>query len=140
MANNRFNFLEHTADMKFQAFGKTIEGAFENSARAMFSIMFSGKVKKKAKKKIKAEGKDNESLLHNFLEELLFLLDTKDFFMADCKVKIKDGKKGKELEAELVGDNVKKYETNIDIKAVTYNEMFVRHADGRWVCQVVVDV
>ncbi len=132
----KFEFLEHTADMKFQAFGKTLDEAFENSARAMFSIMFSGKVEKKIKKKIKTEGKDNESLLYNFLEELLFLIDTQDFFMADCKVKIK----GNELEAELTGDSVKNYETNIDIKAVTYNEMFVKQEGKKWVCQVVVDV
>jgi len=132
----KFEFIEHTADIKFQAFGSSIEESFENAGLAMFNIMFSGKVKGKLKKSIKVKGKDNESLLYNFLEELLFLLDTKDFFLASCKVKIS----GKNLEAELIGDSVKNYETNIDVKAVTYNEMFVRQKKGKWVCQVVVDV
>jgi SHS2 domain-containing protein len=136
----KFEYLEHTADVKFRAFGKTLGEAFENSALAMFDVMFSGKVAGKIKKKIKVSGEDNESLLYNFLEELLFLLDTENFFLADCKVKIKEGKKGKELEAELKGDNVKNYETNIDVKAATYNEMFVKQEGKKWVCQVVVDV
>jgi len=136
----KFEFIEHTADIKFQAFGSSIEESFENAGLAMFNIMFSGKVKGKLKKSIKVKGKDNESLLYNFLEELLFLLDTKDFFISSCRVKIKDSKKGKELWAELFGDSVKNYETNIDVKAVTYNDMFVRQEGKKWICQVVVDV
>ena len=34
----KFEFLEHTADIKFRAFGKTLEEVFENSALAVSSI------------------------------------------------------------------------------------------------------
>ena len=132
----KFKFLEHTADVKFQAYGKTPDKAFENAALAMFNIMYKGKVASKTRKKIKVEGKDNENLLYNFLEELLFLLDTENFFLASCKVQMKDNK----LEAELQGDNAKKYPADIDVKAVTYNEMFVKKERDKWIVQVVVDV
>ena len=75
----KFKFLEHTADIKFQAYGKDIEEAFENSALAMFNSMYNSKIKDKEKFKIIVQGKDFESLLYNFLEELLFLLDSKNF-------------------------------------------------------------
>lgn len=136
MANEKFKFLEHTADVKFQAYGKTLDKTFENAALAMFNIMYKGKVGSKIKKKIRVEGKDNENLLYNFLEELLILLDSQDFFMASCKVKIKDNK----LEAEVSGDNAKKYPADIDVKAITYNEMFVKKEKSKWVIQAVVDV
>ena len=132
----KYKFLEHTADIKFQAFGKTIEEAFENSAYAMFNAMFDGKVKNAREVKIKVKGKDYESLLYNFLEEMLFLLDTKNFFLSRIKVKIKDYS----LEAELYGDSVKKYRTNLDVKAVTYNQMFVKKEKGKFITQVVLDV
>ncbi|MEK6820605.1 MAG: archease, partial [Nanoarchaeota archaeon] len=76
----KFKFLEHTADMKFQAFGKSLEEAFVNSALAMKEAI-SGKirVKSRIKKKIMVKGKDKESLLYNFLEEILFLLDSEGF-------------------------------------------------------------
>lgn len=140
--NKKFKFLEHTADIKFQAYGKSLEEAFSNSALAMFNAMYSGKVSRKIKKKISVKGKDNESLLYNFLEELLFLLDTKNFFLSSIKVKINE----KKLEAELEGDKAGNYKIDLDVKAVTYNSMFVKKLNQgsatpiKWVCQVVLDV
>ncbi len=137
MTNKKFKFLEHTADIKFQSFGSTLEELFKNSALAMFSSMHDGKIKPIIKKKIKVKGKDKESLLYNFLEELLFLFDSEEFFPAKInKIKIKK----LILEAEIFGDNAKNYEIHLDVKAVTYNQMFVRKDKGKWVAQVVVDV
>jgi SHS2 domain-containing protein len=132
----KYKFLEHTADIKFQAYGSTIEKAFENSALAMFNAMSEEKIASKIKKKIKVSGKDKESLLYNFLEELLFLLDSENFFVSKVKVKIS----GLKLEAELLGDDAGKYETKLDVKAVTYNQMFVKREGKEWMTQVVIDV
>ena len=135
----KFKFLEHTADIKFQAFGDTIEEVFENSALAMFNTMHDGKIKSKKSFKIKVKGKDFESLLYNFLEELLFLFDVEGFFLSNIKsIKI-DGKKFK-LEAVVFGDDVLKYKMHLGIKAITYNDMFVKKVKGKWVAQVVLDV
>jgi SHS2 domain-containing protein len=134
----KYKFLEHTADVKFQAFGKNIEEAFGNSALAMFNSMYDGKVKERKSFKINVKGKDFESLMYNFLEELLFLFDSENFFMSKVKnIKItKDFK----LEAEVVGDDAKNYEIHIDIKAITYNEMFVKKKGNKFIAQVVLDV
>src|SRR3989344_6737674 len=75
----KFKFLEHTADRKFQAFGKTLEEVFENSALALFSIIYDGKIENKKKFKIHAKGRDLENLMYNFLEEFLVLIDSKNF-------------------------------------------------------------
>jgi len=133
----KFKFLEHTADIKFQAFGKTIEEVFSNSALAMTNAMFDGKVKEKIVKKVKVKGKDNERLLFEFLEELLLLLDSEDFILSGIKkIKIVGG----ELEAEFIGDNASDYDIHIIVKAITYNEMFVKKEKDKYVTQVVVDV
>jgi SHS2 domain-containing protein len=132
----KFKFLEHTADVKFQAFGKTIEEVFENSGLALINSQYKGKIKAVKKKKIKVKGKDNEALLYNFLEDILILLE-KGFLTSKIKVKIKD----KTLSAELTGDSTKNYEISVDVKAVTYNQMFVREEKkGKWIAQVVIDV
>ncbi len=138
--NKKFKFLEHTADVQFQAFGKTVEEMFGNASLAMFNSMHEGKVKAKKMAKIKASGKDYESLLYNFLEELLVLFDGEGFFLSKVKnLKIKkwDGFK---LEAEVVGDDAKNYEMHIAVKAITYHSMFVKQQGKTWVCQVVLDV
>ena len=134
----KYKFLKHTADVKFRAYGSTISKSFENAAVAMFKAMYPGSVKNLKTKKIKVKGKDLESLLYNFLEELIVLLDSKDFFLSKAKVKISE--KDLTLTAELFGDNAKNYLANLEVKAITYNEMFVRKIKGQWVCQVVLDV
>jgi len=134
--NKNFKFLEHTGDIKFQAFGKTIEELFQNCAITMIYSQYKGQIKTKITKKIKVNGQDNESLLYNFLEEILFLIDSECFLTSKAKVKIK----GNELTAELTGDNIKNYKMSFDIKAVTYNEMFVKNNEKEWVAQVVIDV
>ncbi|RLG11686.1 archease, partial [Candidatus Pacearchaeota archaeon] len=48
----KYKFLEHTADIKFQAFGDSIEEVFKNSALALKEIIV-GKIK--IKEKIKKE-------------------------------------------------------------------------------------
>ena len=134
----KYKFLEHTADVKFQAFGKSLEQAFSNAAMALKEVM-AGKIKIKAKitKKIKIKGKDNESLLYNFLEEFLFLLDSQGFILSKIKkIEIKENK----LTAEVLGDKASLYKFNNDVKAVTYNQMYVKKDKNKYIVQVVLDV
>ena len=44
------------------------------------------------------------------------------------------------LKAVVVGDKSQKYKFNNDVKAVTYNSMFVKEEKGKWITQVVLDV
>jgi len=135
----KFEFLEHTADIKFRAFGKSIKEVFENSALALFNILYDKKVKERKSYKIKARGNDFESLLYNFLEKFLILLDSENFLPGKIK-KLKLNEKKLRIEAEVVGDNAKNYKINEHIKAITYNEMFVKKDKNKWTNQVVVDV
>ena len=133
----KYRFLEHTADAKFQAFGKSLEESFSNAALAMFSIMINpSKVKSKIKKKIEVEGKDKKSLLYGFLEEILFLFDTERFLLN--KVEILEISKNK-LKAVLIGDNMNdRYKLHGDVKAVTYSDMEIK--ENPYLVQVVVDL
>ena len=147
-----FKFLKHTADVKFQAFGKNLEEAFTNAAYALKKTIADIKVKPIIRKKIEVEGKDKENLLYNFLEEFLFLLDAESFLLANIKeIKINktnflknkfDQKKDDKykLEADIIGDKASAYKFVNDVKAITYNEMFVKKQNNKFICQVVVDV
>lgn len=133
-----FKFLEHTADIKFQVFGNSIEKIFENSALALKeTICGKIKIKEEKEKIIKVEGRDFESLLYVFLEEILYLLDAENFLIGRVKkVEINNFK----LKAVIVGDKASNYKFTNSVKAVTYNDMFVKKERGRWVSQVVLDV
>jgi len=135
----KFKILEHTADGKFKAFGKSLEEAFSNSALAMLSLMTKDRIKEKIKKKINVKGKDKEQLLYNFLEEILFLLDSENFILSKVKkIKINQEKVG--LTCEITGDKVKDYEVFGNVKAITYNSMFIKKQKNKFIIQVVVDM
>lgn len=134
----KFEFLEHTADAKFRAFGSCLEEQFKNAALAMFSIITdTKKIKPEIEKTIEVEGSDQKALLYNWLEEILYLMDAEQFMLNDIK-KLKIEKKDKfKLTAQIVGSKFKEeYELSGGIKAVTYNEMEIT---PKYV-QVVVDI
>lgn len=128
-------YLEHTADVKFIAKGDTLEEAFMAAGIATFGVMTDcSKVSAVFEEKISVTGKDKKALLYAFLEELLFLLDTKGFLLNSFKSLSIDGDK---LIAVAVGDtDVDKYDVSGDVKAVTYNEMEI----GENSVQVVLDI
>jgi SHS2 domain-containing protein len=136
---NKFIFLEHTSDVKFQAFGKTIEEMFENSFFALKqSICGKSKIKTSKEKLIKVQGKDYETLLYNFLEEIIYFLEADNFICGEVKdIKIV----GFKMSANLRGDKLSNYNFTDNIKAVTYHDMFVKKdkEKNQWVCQVLLD-
>lgn len=139
----RFVFLEHTADAKFKAFGGTLEEAFANAAMATTSLMWNAEaIQKKVNHPIKIKGRDIEQLLLHFLEEIIYLRETKSFLLASVEeMRIKKEKGGFSLEAVFTGDlySEKKYKLFGEVKAITYNEMVIDKSDSITV-QVVVDI
>ena len=132
----RYRFLPHTADIKFQAFGESLKILFENSAYALTEIITEDKIALKKKNRIKVKGKDKEELLHEFLEQFLFLFETKGFILRKFDyIKIENNT----LIADAVGD-CEEHEIKNHVKAITYNDMFVKQDKYNWVAQVVVDV
>ncbi len=135
-----YKFLSHTADVKFQARGETIEQAFSQAADALKeSICRDIKVRENKKKEISVKGNDLEGLLYNFLEEFLFLLDAEDFLLAGIE-NIKIDKQNFKLSATIIGDKASNYKFSNHVKAITYNEMFVKKQKNKWIVQVVIDV
>ncbi len=142
MLNKKYEFFDHTADAKFRAYGKTLEEAFANAALATTAIMTDiKKIQKKTKRNMKIESKTKEALLYDFLEELLFYLDTEGFLLSKVtQIKITN-KDNYILEAELEGDYAERgYDVRTAIKAVTYNDMKIEEKDNLVTIQVVHDL
>ena len=136
----KFVFLEHTADAKFQAFGKSIEECFENSALAVNSVECDlKKVATKQKLSIEAKAESLEELLHKFLEELLFQMETREMLFSGFKIKINLEKNS--LSADCFGEkiNKKKHELKTQVKAITWNSFFLKKEKSGWIAQVVCD-
>ncbi|NOQ56152.1 MAG: protein archease [Nanohaloarchaea archaeon] len=138
----KYDFLPHTADAKFVAYGKTCDEAFANCAVAMFSVMVVPEtVKPKIKKLLKIEAEDLESLVYDWLEHLLVLLDSENFILSSVgRIVISKIDEGYLLDAEFTGDTISDdYDILGFVKAVTYNDMEIKEKDGVWHITVVVD-
>lgn len=134
-----YEFLPHTADAKFRAYGKTLEEAFKNSAYAMTDVITDHKkIKQTTEKTFEVKSENKEALLYDFLEQFLILLDSEGFLLSKIKeLRIANNK----LTAKVTGDNhPENYEIATHIKAVTYQEMFIKEEKEGYVIQVIVDI
>lgn len=142
MSEKRYKFLKHTADAKFQAFGKSLEEAFGNAALATASLMWEWEtIDNKLKCPVEIAGKDLKQLLAVFLEEILYLWDVEGFLLGKVEglsIYYKEG--SYTLRVVFLGDRNKgNYQIFGDVKAITYNEMEILEKNGFRI-QVVVDI
>src|SRR3989344_7577201 len=118
----KYEFLEHTADIKFKAYGNTLNEAFENAVLAIAEFLAKGqKVRARKGKVVNVHGTDKENLLYNFIDELIYLIDAENFVVVRGEVSVL----GNNIKAELFGDDASNYSGLDSIKAATYSEMLV---------------
>ncbi len=134
----KFEYLEHTADVKIKAYGNNLEETFTNVALGMFNHLTDiEKVKPVIKHELNIKAKRVKSLLYDFLEDLLILLDTDGFILNKIeKISIKEEGEEFILHAICYGDSYKNYDVNGNIKSITYNDMEITDKE----IIVVVDV
>ncbi|MGV8172121.1 MAG: archease [Candidatus Woesearchaeota archaeon] len=144
---NMYRFFDKTADAKFQAFGNTLEDTFKNAQEAMISVMYSieeltSYTFDDEKREVIVEGENLEKLLYSFLEETIFLMNAEFFIGVVEKIQIIRVDDKYKLKAILHGTQSINLESHGEIKAVTYNEMYVKYDEelGKYSAQVVVDL
>ena len=142
-----YKFLEDIAiaDVAFEADGKTIESMFEQAGLALENTMVKEleTVETKDKRKITAEGKDLETLLHSFLEELVYIKDAELLLFSEfsgTKIAEKNGKWFMETTGFGEPLNQKKHELLVDVKAVSWHRFSVSKVRGGFKATVILDI
>ena len=73
----KYRFIEHTADTGLVAYGNTLAEAYVNAAVGMFSIITDlRKVREIEARRVEVREQDAEALLFEWLNSLLYYLDT----------------------------------------------------------------
>lgn len=140
----QYEYLDHTADIKFQAYGKTQEEVFENAALAMFNVIIdTEKVSGDTAREIFLKSPDLESLLVDWLSELLYIFEVDEIVFREFRVeKIREEEGEYLIKAQALGEKYypESHPFETEIKAVTYNQLEItKDADG-WKAQIVVDI
>jgi len=109
------------------AYGDNLEEAFEETAKGMFSIITDiNKVEGKTTRELEMESENLESLLVNFLSELIYLHEVHDELYRDFNVKIEEESLIK-LYATAKGEKIdlEKHDLDTAVKAVSYHEISI---------------
>jgi SHS2 domain-containing protein len=135
-----FRILEHTADIGFEAFGSTREETFANAARALMDLMVDlDAIDPGEDIIVRIEGADPESLLVNWLSELLYLHDAEGWLFRDFEIQnLRDDS----LVAIARGEKFQRsrHQVKLQVKAITYHQLALERTPEGWRAQVYVDI
>ena len=138
-----YRFLDHMTDAVIEAYGTTLEEAFENAAKALCDTMIDLKtVRPKREIKFSAKGDDLHSLLFNWLDKVMLLLVADGIAMSEFSVKIKQHNNDYLLEGTTRGEPLQldRHHYKVEIKAVTYHEMEIRHERDTFTAKFLLDL
>ena len=137
--DKEFEIIDHTADVGIVAYGADIKQAFANAAKALFSIITEPEdIQEVLYRDIKISATDQESLLVQWLNELIYLFDTENIIFKRFDIVQLSHT---QLEARIYGEKVDraKHELKTGVKAATYHMLRVDKDDGCKV-QVLFDI
>ena len=136
----RYELLDHTADIGVIASGKDLPEVFGNAAYAMFDILTDiDGIEEANSIEVQVSATNVEELLVAWLDELLYRYETERFMGKRFVVKDMNDAS---LRASVFGEKVDpaRHEIKTEIKSVTYHQLRVEKIESEWKAQVIFDV
>ena len=134
-----FELIDHTADVGIVARGASINQAFANAARGLFSIITDlDDIEEVIHRDIEVTAPDQESLLVEWLNELIYLFDTENIIFNRFDITHLDSS---HLKARIYGEKVdsSRHKLKTGVKAATYHMLKVEKNNG-YQARVLFDI
>lgn len=132
------------ADIAFNAWGRTLEEVFKAAAEATMQVMVEDltAVRPTETVEVKLDHSEEEMLLFDFLNELLFHKDARRLILLPAQLTISKVGAAFTLRATLQGEEIdsSRHRLNTDVKAVTMLRFSVAPVPEGWRATVVLDV
>lgn len=135
----RWEHFAHEADMGVRGFGATRAEAFEQAALALTAVITDpANVRAVEPVAIEASAPDDDMLLVDWLNALIYEMATRHLLFSRFEVRISDH----HLTARAWGEPVvgERHQPAVEVKGATYTALRVANDDGIWTAQCVVDV
>jgi SHS2 domain-containing protein len=135
-----FRTLEHTADVGFEPFGASREEVFANAARALMDIIVDlDSIEPCEALALEISGHDPESVLVNWLSEILYRHDAEGWLFRDFEIQRLDSHS---LGAVVRGEEFQRprHQAKLLVKAITYHQLELEETPHGWRAQVYVDI
>ena len=136
-----FEYLEHTADVMFRAYGKTAEEMLCNAASALSRAMVDpASIIAQERWTVELEGDDLEDLAYRWLSEIIFLSETESAVFSTFSLQLKQDEKMR-LYGKIGGERIDlgRHVFENEVKAVTRHKFDIKK-NQIWCIQVVLDV
>jgi SHS2 domain-containing protein len=141
----KYEILPHPSELRLRIYGKTLEELFKNAALALAEILkhnaekiFEKRPKAKSYK-LKAKSLDINSLLVDFLSEILAKSQINKCIYLTRDINLRTSDVLRLLEAKLMAYPVERFDE--DIKAVTYYGVDIKkNFQGIWQTEIVLDI
>lgn len=135
-----FHYKQHTADMEIVVQSDTLEEVFDDFSRALTGIICEQEISEKKTFPIEVTANSLEALLFDFLDELIFLLDTESFVASRFVGELFNDSGSWVLDGIVYGDNINNYSHHGDLKAPTYHKLSIQQEGNGWVAHAVIDL
>lgn len=146
VADVKYEYLDHTADVQFHSWGDTLGEAIEQLLVAMYAYMALDitSVDRVYSMEFEASGSDNQSLVYNLMDDCLYNFNAEPYFIARSVRVISFDESNFSVKVRAWGESfdLRKHHPGTEIKAITYSNMQINpNADrSRFDIYVVVDI
>jgi SHS2 domain-containing protein len=135
-----FEVFDHTADLGLRIQSADVNSLFAEAARALLSVIVSNPdaVEPRESLTLHVAGCDVEYLFVDWLDEFLFLFESKRFLASDFQAMLDDAG----LSATVRGETYDpaRHVLAHEVKAVTYHGLTVEQSPDGWRAEVILDI
>lgn len=133
-----FEELDHTADVLVRVRGATIAELFAEAGRALFHVMYGPCEDRGIDRQVTLEAENLETLLIDFLSELLFITDVENNVFCTFDVDIQ----GTRLSAALKGEpfDPARHSAGSLIKGISYFGLDIVKEEESYVVEIIFDI
>ena len=130
--------VSHTADVKIRAQAPTLETLFSEAFCALMQILYGPDRKGISKREIVLGAEDHESLLRDFLSEVLFIAEVDGLVFSGADIHMD----GCNLVAELDGEpfDRRRHALGTEVKGISYSGLAITHEANGYMLDIVFDV
>lgn len=140
MREQHWQHFPHDADIGIRGFGDTPAQAFAQAAKAMIAaITDPASVATSETIDIECAAPDQEQLLVDWLNAIVYEIATRKMLFGDFEVHIEDG----HLTGKALGEalDVARHRPAVEVKGATQTHLRVhQRPNGQWVAECVIDV
>jgi SHS2 domain-containing protein len=133
-----FEEISHTADVKIRAHAPTLEALFSETFKALMQVMYGTNRAGGILREIRIESSDTESLLTDFLSEVLFVSEVESLVFSEACISID----GLHLTAELTGEQFEpvRHSGGSEVKGISYSGLAISHDANGYMLDIIFDV